>query len=70
MDQLTPSQMTTNQDLGSTDMVNVTVVQLLLAYVTVTPAAEAFPSNHITHFNHLNRYYIKWLSTHWGVQIL
>ena len=43
MGQLTKSQMAINQDQGLKDMINATVAQLLLAYVTVTPSSSSPP---------------------------
>ena len=68
MGQLTKSQMSTNQDQGLKDMINATVAQLLLAYVTVTPAAETCPSNDIIH--HSNQMNLWWLPIRRGVWII
>ena len=67
MGQLIKSHMTTNQDQGLKDMINATVAQLLLAYETVTPAAETCPSNDIIHSNQMKRW---WLPTRRGVWII
>ena len=68
MGQLIKSYMTTNQDQGLKDMMNATVAQLLLAYVTVTPAAETCPSNDVIH--HSSQMNLWWLSTRRGVWII
>ena len=67
MVQLTNSQMTTNKYQVLKDMINATVAQLLLAYETVTPAAETCPSNDIIHSNQMKRW---WLPTRRGVWII